>query len=35
MLAVGAPGEDGAATGIDGDQTDSSAVGAGAVYVYH
>jgi len=33
-LAVGAPGEDSAATGIGGDQTDDSAPGAGAVYVF-
>jgi len=33
-LAVGAPMEDSAATGIDGDQGDSSAPSAGAVYVY-
>jgi hypothetical protein len=33
-LAVAAPHEDGAATGIDGDPTDNSAYGAGAVYVY-
>jgi hypothetical protein len=34
-LAVGAPIEDSAATGIDGDQADNSALHAGAVYVYH
>ncbi len=33
-LAVGAPGEASAALGIDGDQTNVSAVGAGAVYVF-
>ena len=33
-LAVGAPYEDSAATGVDGDQTDSSASSAGAVYLY-
>jgi hypothetical protein len=33
-LAVGAPLEDSAATGIDGDQADDSADGAGAVYVF-
>jgi hypothetical protein len=33
-LAVGAPGERSAATGIDGDQADDSAEGAGAVYVF-
>jgi cysteine-rich repeat protein len=33
-LAVGAPGEASAATGIDGDQADNSASGAGAVYVF-
>jgi trimeric autotransporter adhesin len=32
-LAVGAPREASSATGINGDQTDDSAVGAGAVYV--
>ncbi|MDP9198572.1 MAG: FG-GAP repeat protein [Pseudomonadota bacterium] len=34
ILAVGAPFEDSAATGIDGDQDDNTANGAGAVYVY-
>jgi hypothetical protein len=34
MLAVGASGEKSAATGIDGDQNDTSAPGAGAVYVF-
>jgi len=34
IMAVGAPGEDSAATGIDGDQEDNSAESAGAVYVY-
>jgi len=33
-LAVGAPGEDSAATGINGNQGDNSASFAGAVYVY-
>ncbi|TQV75953.1 integrin [Exilibacterium tricleocarpae] len=33
-LAVGAPEEDSAATGIDGDDSDSSAESAGAVFVY-
>ncbi len=33
-LAVGAYGESSAATGIDGDQADNSAGGAGAVYVF-
>jgi hypothetical protein len=33
-LAVGARGEDSNATGIDGEQTDNSASGAGAVYVF-
>jgi cysteine-rich repeat protein len=33
-LAVGAFGEDSAATGIGGDQTDDSVEGAGAVYVF-
>jgi len=33
-LAVGAPWEDSAATGIDGDQADNVAPNAGAVYVY-
>lgn len=34
ILAVGAPFEDSAATGIDGDQDDNTAIAAGAVYVY-
>jgi FG-GAP repeat len=34
ILAVGAPSEDGAATGIDGDQADGSAPNSGAVYVF-
>jgi hypothetical protein len=34
-LAVGAPLEDGAATGLDGNQADNSALNAGAVYVFH
>lgn len=33
-LAVGAPGEDSHATGIDGDRADVSAPDSGAVYVY-
>ncbi|HEX5055323.1 MAG TPA: integrin [Gammaproteobacteria bacterium] len=33
-LAVGAPFEDSAATGIGGDQDDNSAAGSGAVYLY-
>ncbi|NJK32460.1 MAG: hypothetical protein HC927_08635 [Deltaproteobacteria bacterium] len=33
-LAVGAPGEDSAATGIDGEQTDDSASYSGAVYIF-
>ena len=33
-MAVSAPSEDSAATGINGDQTDNSALQAGAVYVY-
>jgi hypothetical protein len=33
-LAVGAPGEASAATGVDGDQLDESAAFAGAVYLY-
>lgn len=34
MLAVGGPSDSSAATGINGDQTDTSATNAGAVYVY-
>jgi hypothetical protein len=34
-LAVGAPFESSQGIGIDGDETDNSAYGAGAVYVYH
>jgi hypothetical protein len=34
-LAVGAQGEDSVTTGIDGNQTNNSATGAGAVYVFH
>ena len=34
IMAVGAPGEDSAATGIGGDQEDNSAESAGAVYIY-
>jgi hypothetical protein len=33
-LAVGATGEDGAATGIGGDESDNSAINSGAVYVF-
>lgn len=33
-LAFGAPGEDSAAIGVNGDQTDNSRAGSGAVYVY-
>lgn len=33
-LAVGATGEDSAATGIDGNQSDNSAIDAGAAYVF-
>lgn len=33
-LAVGAPSEDSNASGVDGDQRDNSAGGAGAVYVF-
>jgi len=33
-LAVGAPGEDSAASGSDGNQADNSAIDSGAVYVY-
>ena len=33
-LAVGAPGEDSNATGIDGDREDESAPIAGAAYLY-
>jgi len=33
-LAIGADGEDSAATGIDGDESDNSAESAGAVYVF-
>jgi len=33
-LAIGAPGEDSAAIGIDGDQGDNSSRGRGAVYVF-
>jgi trimeric autotransporter adhesin len=34
VLAVGAPEEDGGATGVDGDREDDSAPDAGAVYLY-
>jgi hypothetical protein len=33
-LAIGAGGEASAATGVNGNQADNSAVGAGAVYVF-
>lgn len=33
-LAVGAPGEDSAATGAGGNQADNSAIDSGAVYIY-
>jgi hypothetical protein len=33
-LAVGAPSEDGSATGIDGNQADNSAIASGAAYVF-
>jgi hypothetical protein len=33
-LAAGAPGEDGSATGVDGDATDNSLGGSGAAYVF-
>lgn len=33
-LAVGAPGEDSAALGVDGDQNDHSLPNAGAVYLF-
>lgn len=33
-MAVGATGEDSAATGVDGDQTDNNATGSGAVYLF-
>jgi hypothetical protein len=33
-LTVGAPGEDSAATGINGNQDDNAATGSGAVYVF-
>ncbi len=33
-LAVGAPGEDSAALGVDGDPNDHSAPNAGAVYLF-
>ena len=34
LLAVGAPGEDSAAAGVDGDPTSNSAVEAGAVHIF-
>lgn len=34
LLAVGAPGESSKSIGINGDQTDTSAPGAGAAYIY-
>jgi len=33
-LAVGAPREDGGSSGVDGDQSDNSAIQAGAVYIF-
>ena len=33
-LAVGAPGEDSKAKGVDGDRTDNSATDSGAAYLY-
>jgi hypothetical protein len=33
-IAIGAPREDGGATGVDGDQSDNSMIDAGAVYVF-
>ena len=33
-LVVGAPGEDSASTGINGDQSDNSASGSGALYIF-
>jgi hypothetical protein len=33
-LAIGAPGEDGAATGVDGNQESEAAENSGAVYLY-
>lgn len=33
-LVVGAPGEDSAATGLDGDQSDNSAIISGAAYIF-
>ena len=34
MIAVGAQGEDGQATGVDGDQGNNDASGSGAVYIF-
>lgn len=34
LLAVGAPGEDGSATALNGDQADDNALDAGAVFVF-
>ncbi len=34
MLAVGAPNEDSAATGVDGNQSDNSIADSGAVYIF-
>ena len=34
LLTVGSPGEGSSATGINGDQTDNSEAGAGAVYIF-
>src|SRR5690349_20279044 len=33
-MVVGAPGEDSTATGVNGDQSDNSAAGSGAAYVF-
>jgi hypothetical protein len=35
MLAVGAPKENSAAKGVNGNQADTSALNAGAAYVYN
>jgi hypothetical protein len=34
LLAVGAPGEDSASSGVDGDQSDNSLLNTGAVYIF-
>jgi hypothetical protein len=34
LLAIGAPGESSAATGVDGNQSDNSATHSGAVYIF-